>query len=168
VGFLVAAAFVVLCVLLMFKTRWGYQIRVTGVNASFARYSGIKTGNVVIYSQAIGGLLAGIGGAIETLGMYTRFSWQSLPGYGMDGVIVAILARNNPAYVPIAAFFLAYLRIGADLMSRYSDVPNELVALIQGIIIILIAANSFLAKYRHRLVYEEATHLEAAPAGGLK
>ncbi len=168
VGFIAAVAFVVLSVLLMFRTRWGYQIRVTGVNGNFARYSGIGTGRVVIYSQLIGGLLAGIGGSIETLGMYTRFSWQSLPGYGMDGVIVAILARNNPLYVPVAAFFLAYLRIGADLMSRYSDVPNELVALIQGVMIILIAASSFLSKYRHRLVYEEATRLEAIPGGGLK
>jgi simple sugar transport system permease protein len=168
VGLLVVAAFVVLCALFMFKTRWGYQVRVTGVNESFAKYSGIRTGVVVVYSQLIGGLIAGVGGSVETLGMYTRFSWQALPGYGMDGVIVAILARNNPLYVPVAAFFLAYLRIGADLMSRYSDVQNELVSIIQGVMIILIAASSFLARYRHRLVYEEATHLEAQAAGGQK
>jgi simple sugar transport system permease protein len=165
-GLVIAAVFVILAVLFMFKTRWGYRIRVTGENAQFAKYSGINTGKVVIYSQLIGGLLAGIGGSIETLGMYKRFSWQTLPGYGWDGVIIAILSRNNPAYVPLAAFFLAYLRIGADLMSRYSDVPNELVSIIQGVMIILIAASSFLAKYRHRLVYEEATHTETATAGG--
>jgi simple sugar transport system permease protein len=157
VGALALVALVVIAWLFMQKTRWGFRLRLTGANAKFSQYSGIDTNTVVIYSQAIGGFIAGLGGSIEILGMYTRFSWQSLPGYGWDGVIVAILARNNPLYVPIAAFFLAYLRIGADIMSRYSDVPNEFVALIQGTIIILIAASSFLARYRHRLVFKEAT-----------
>lgn len=157
VGLLVAMALIVLAWLFMQRTRWGYRIKLTGANAKFSRYSGIDTNSVVVYSQVIGGLIAGMGGSIELLGMYTRFSWQNLPGYGWDGVIVAILARNNPLFVPIAAFFLAYLRIGADIMSRYSDVPNEFVSLIQGTIIILIAASSFLAKYRHRLVFKEAT-----------
>jgi simple sugar transport system permease protein len=156
-GIFVAVLLIIVAALFMQKTRWGYRIRLTGANADFARYSGINTNSVVIYSQVIGGFIAGIGGSIEVLGMYTRFSWQSLPGYGWDGVIVAILARNNPVFVPVAAFFLAYLRIGADIMARYSDVPNEFVALIQGTIIVLIAASSFLEKYRHKLVFKEAT-----------
>lgn len=154
---LVAIVLVIAGGAFMTRTRWGYRIRLIGANSQFARYSGINTNQVVLYSQVIGGFIAGVGGSLEVLGMYTRFTWQTLPGYGWDGVIVAILARNNPIFVPIAAFFLAYLRIGADIMSRYSDVPNEFVALIQGTIIILIAASSFLAKYRHRLVFKEAT-----------
>ncbi|OHD26481.1 MAG: ABC transporter permease [Spirochaetes bacterium GWB1_59_5] len=163
-GLIVAVLLVVAAAAFMTKTRWGYRIRLTGANARFAQYSGINTNSVVVYSQVIGGFVAGMGGSIELLGMYTRFSWQSLPGYGWDGVIVAILARNNPLYVPVAAFFLAYLRIGADIMSRYSDVPNEFVTLIQGTIIILIAASSFLAKYRHRLVFKEALESDAKGA----
>jgi general nucleoside transport system permease protein len=159
-GLFVAILLIVVAALFMQRTRWGYRIRLTGANAEFARYSGINTTAVVLYSQAIGGFIAGIGGSIEVLGMYTRFSWQALPGYGWDGVIVAILARNNPLFVPVAAFFLAYLRIGADIMARYSDVPNEFVALIQGTIIILIAASSFLETYRHKLVFKEATRAE--------
>lgn len=163
-GLFVAVALVVAASLFMHRTRWGYRIRVTGANDSFARYSGIATSAVVVYSQAIGGFIAGMGGSIEVLGMYTRFTWQSLPGYGWDGVIVAILARNNPLFVPVAAFFLAYLRIGADIMARYSDVPNEFVAIIQGTIIILIAASAFLDTYRHKLVFKEATKASAVSA----
>jgi len=159
-GLFVAILLIVVAALFMQRTRWGYRIRLTGANAEFARYSGINTTAVVLYSQVIGGFIAGMGGSIEVLGMYTRFSWQALPGYGWDGVIVAILARNNPLFVPVAAFFLAYLRIGADIMARYSDVPNEFVALIQGTIIILIAASSFLETYRHKLVFKEATRAE--------
>lgn len=163
-GLIVAVLLVVAAAAFMFNTRWGYRIRLTGANAEFARYSGINTNAVVVYSQIAGGFVAGLGGSIELLGMYTRFTWQSLPGYGWDGIIVAILARNNPLYVPVAAFFLAYLRIGADIMSRYSDVPNEFVALIQGTIIILVAASSFLATYRHRLVFKEALGSDAKGA----
>lgn len=160
-GLIIAIAAVFLTSAFLFRTKWGYRIRVLGMNLEFARYSGISTDSVIVYAQAIGGFLAGAGGAIEVLGLYRRFSWQLLPGYGWDGIIVAILARNNPKYVPIGAFFLAYLRIGSDIMSRSTDMPNEFVAIIQGIMIVLIAADSFLARYRHRLVYREAKKAEA-------
>ena len=155
-GLIIAIIMIIVAYYLMYRTRWGYRIRVTGLNSSFARYSGIKTASVIILAQVIGGFIAGAGGSIEILGMYRRFSWQQLPPYGWDGIIVAILARNNPALIPVGAFFLAYLRIGADLMARTSDVQSEVVYIIQGVMIILIAAESFLAKYRHKLVYKEA------------
>lgn len=161
-GLILAALTVVAGYYFMYRTRWGYRIRLTGLNSSFARYSGIQTASVIILSQVLGGFIAGSGGAIEILGMYRRFSWQSLPGYGWDGIIVAILARNNPALIPVGAFFLAYLRIGADLMARSSDVQSEVVYIIQGVMIVLIAAESFLAHYRHKLVYREARKTAAS------
>jgi len=155
-GIIIAAIAVIAIFYFMYRTRWGYRIRLTGLNSSFARYSGIKTASVIILAQLLGGFVAGVGGSIEILGMYRRFSWQSLPGYGWDGIIVAILARNNPALIPVGAFFLAYLRIGADLMARTSDVQSEVVYIIQGVMIVLIAAESFMAQYRHKLVFKEA------------
>jgi len=140
----------------LYRTKWGYSIRMTGLNQKFADYSGINTTSVIVYSQVIGGIIAGIGGATELLGMYTRFQWQTLPGYGWDGMMVAILARNNPALVPVAAFLLAFLRIGADLMARMTDVPSEVVSIIQAIMIIFVAAESFLATWRHRMVVKRA------------
>jgi general nucleoside transport system permease protein len=157
VGFIIAAAAVFVMYIYTYRTRWGYRTRLTGLNAKFAEYAGIRTAAVVISSQVIGGFIAGAGGSIELLGLYRRFSWQQLPGYGWSGVIVAILARRNPAYVPLAAFFLAYLRIGADLMSRQSDVQNEIVSLIQGVMIVLIAAAGFLEKAQYRMVVHDAT-----------
>jgi simple sugar transport system permease protein len=155
-GLIIAVLAIFITYYFMFRTRWGYKIRLTGLNSSFSRYSGIKTASVVIMSQLLGGFVAGVGGSIELLGMYRRFSWQSLPGYGWDGIIVAILARNNPSLIPVGAFFLAYLRIGADLMARTSDVQSEVVYIIQGVMIVLIAAESFLAQYRHKMVFKEA------------
>ncbi len=155
-GIIIAILSILLSALFLYRTRWGYRIRVIGRNITFAEYAGINTAATIVLSQVAGGFIAGVGGAVEILGLYRRFSWQLLPGYGWTGVIVAILARNNPLYVPLAAFFLAYMRIGADIMSRKTDVPNEFVSIIQGVIIILVAAEAFLASRRHKLVVKEA------------
>ena len=116
----------------------------------FARYAGLNTTAIIAYSQLIGGFIAGVGGSVEILGMYDRFQWQSLPGYGFDGIVVAILAKNKPHYIPIAAFFLAYLKIGADKMATSTDVTAEMVSIIQGVIIMLAAAQAFLSKWRQK------------------
>ncbi len=155
-GLIIAALAVVFTAVFLHRTRWGYRIIVIGRNIRFAKYAGINTDRAILLSQVLGGFIAGAGGSIEVLGLYRRFTWQLLPGYGWTGIIVAILARNNPIYIPVAAFFLAYMRIGADIMSRSTDMPNEFVAIIQGLIIILIAASSFLAKQRHKMVVKEA------------
>ena len=97
-----------------------------------------------------------MGGSVEILGMYTRFQWERSPGYGWDGMMVAILAKKNPALVPFAAFFLAYLRIGADVISRTSDVPVEFVNVIQAIVIMFIAAEMFLSGMKHRAITRES------------
>ncbi|WP_125154613.1 ABC transporter permease [Clostridium rectalis] len=155
-GLVIAIIFIVLTYLFMYRSKWGYALRMTGLNENFARYSGINTNRVIIYSQVIGGLLAGIGGATEILGMYQRFQWQALPGYGFDGIIIAILSRNNPILVPISAIFLAYLRVGADIMARMTDVPSEVISIIQAIMIMLIAANRFMAKWKHKKVVKHS------------
>ncbi len=75
---------------------------------------------------------------------------MSIPGYGFDGVIINILAKGNPIFVPVAAFFISYIRIGAEYMYRQSDVASEIVAIIEGVIIMLVAADAFLASYQHK------------------
>jgi simple sugar transport system permease protein len=154
-GLIILIITVIACILFMEKTKWGFELTQVGRNRQFAKYVGINTSAVVIMSQVLGGFIAGVGGAVETLGMYTRFQWQSLPGYGFDGVIVAILAKNKPRYVPIAAFFLAYIRIGADKMATSTDVTSEMIAIIQGIIIMLVAATAFLSTTRQKMLVKE-------------
>jgi simple sugar transport system permease protein len=92
---------------------------------------------------------------VEVLGMYDRFQWQNMPGYGFDGIIVAILAKNKPAFVPAAAFLLAWIRIGADRMSSATDVTNELISIIQGTIIMLAAARAFMSRRRQKMLVKE-------------
>jgi len=151
-GFVVALIFVVIIALFMYRTKWGYAIRMIGINQSFAQYSGMQVGAVIVLSQVIGGMLSGMGGSIEVLGRFSTFLWRELPGYGWLGITIAILAKNNPIFVPFAAFFIAYLNKGCDLMATYSDVPSEMIDIIQAAIFLFFAAEQFLAKYRQRIV----------------
>ena len=155
-GFVVALIFVVIIALFMYRTKWGYAIRMIGINQSFAQYSGMQVGTVIILSQVIGGALSGMGGSIEVLGRFSTFLWRELPGYGWLGITIAILAKNNPIFVPFAAFFIAYLNKGCDLMATYSDVPSEMIDIIQAAIFLFFAAEQFLAKYRQRIVVRNA------------
>lgn len=165
-GFVVAIVVVVLCGLFMYRSRWGYAIRMIGINQDFAKYSGMKVGAVIVLSQVLGGFLAGAGGGIEMLGRYTSFSWSALPGYGWTGITIAILAGNNPYMVPLAAFFMAYLSKGCDLMATYAKVPAQLIDIVQGVIFLFFAAEQFLSGYRQKLVVKSAQEeIELAKRG---
>ncbi|NLW28676.1 MAG: ABC transporter permease [Erysipelothrix sp.] len=156
IGFIVAIITVVVISVLMYRTRWGYNIRMIGKNLDFSKYSGINVPFYIILSQALGGFLAGMGGSIEMLGRYNAYDWKSLPGYGWTGITVAILAGNNPKYVPLAAFFMAFLDKGCELMSTYSNVPAQLIDIIQAVIFLFFAAQNFLSRYRQKLVVQSA------------
>lgn len=155
IGVILAILLVILCYLFIYKTKAGYEIRVMGQNAKYAKYTGISVSSAIILSQVMGGAIAGLGGAVEVMGMYARFQWTTLPGYGWDGVIIAILARNKPQYVPLAALFLAYLRVGANVMARVSDVPSEIITVIQAIMIMLVTATALLGRIKQKTVVKE-------------
>jgi len=160
-GILIGLAVALFGYLYLYRSRRGYEIRMVGKNMNFAAYSGMPVNTVLMRSQLIGGFLAGMGGAVEVLGMYTRFQYQGLTGHGFDGILVGIIAGYNPAMVPLAALFLGYIRVGADVMSRMNDIPIELVSIIQSIIIVLVVAERFLYKLKHRKLVEVA-HKELA------
>ncbi|WP_026527537.1 ABC transporter permease [Butyrivibrio sp. VCD2006] len=163
-GFVIALIAVIITGLFMYRSRWGYQIRMIGINKDFSKYSGMKVGFIIVISQVIGGFLAGAGGGIEVLGRYNTFSWSSLPGYGWTGITIAILAGNNPYYVPLAAFFMAYLQKGCDMMATYANVPMQLISIVQAVIFLFFAAEQFLSKYKQSLVVKTAQEEIAAKA----
>lgn len=141
-GVLLALAACALGAVWLFATRWGYEARVVGANPGFARHLGLNTMLVAAGVQALGGFIAAAGGAVELQGLYLRFTWQSLPGQGWNGLVVAILAGNNPLLVPPAALALSYLQVGGDLLSRNYDVPAEVVGLVQALVILFATATA--------------------------
>lgn len=148
--------------LLLYRTSFGTALRITGDNGLFAKYSGLKVTGIMVAAQGIAGFIAGIGGGAELLGMYTRFKWTSTPGYGWTGIVVALLARKNPLMVPLAACFIAYMNVGADIMARSSDVGREMVSIIQGVMMILIAADALLQGWKQRMIVKAAKAEEEA------
>ena len=151
-GLIIALVMVFLVHKFLYSTKIGYQMRMIGTNPDFARISGMKVMKYMILAQIIGGALAGIGGTSEVLGRYDRFTWLKTLNYGFDGMMVAVIAKGKPSIIPFAAFFLSYIKIGADLVGQTTDVPSEFALMAQSIIIILVAAEDFLANRRQRLV----------------
>lgn len=154
-GLVIALLCAGLVYLFLYKTRAGFEVRATGSNAKFASYSGIKVTKVILLVHIIAGAVAGCGGIVECIGMHRRFEWTALPGYGFDGCMIAMLAGNNPFGVVGAAMFVGYLRVGADLVNRFADVPTEMIAILQSIIILLISAEKFLHKYKQKWIEKD-------------
>ena len=163
-GFIIMLAAVVIMWILMDKSRFGRELKLTGSNENFARFAGIKIGKVIIGSQLIGGMLAGLGGGVEMIGMYKKFEWITPRTYVWDGILINLLAGTRPIMIPVAAFFISYIRIGALVMSRGGDVDSEIVAIIQGIMIMLIASERFLYKMKKNKEEKEALQNQAVEA----
>ncbi len=129
---------------LMNRTPFGYELKVLGSNRKFAEYGGINTKRVIALSMAISGVLAGLAGAHLSNGLIKRLTLNLSPGIGFEGIVVALLARNDPLAVLLMGLLYGYLRTGAQIMERSSDVTREVVAIIQAIIILLVTAERLL------------------------
>ena len=167
-GFFVALAVAALVWAFMYRTRWGYTIRMLGLNRDFSRYSCLHVGGTIVLAQVAGGMLSGMAGSIEVLGRYTSFKWNNLPGYGWDGMTVAILAKNNPIFVPLASFFIAYLDRGCQLMATNCNISANMIDIVQAVIFLFFTAEQFLSGYRQKLVVKSAQEELLAAEGGAK
>lgn len=125
---------------LLNRTPFGYEIRTIGANEKFARYGGINTRRTIALSFAIGGAIAAVAGAHLVLGVHQRLIPGIAAGLGFEGIVVALLARNNPLFIPITGVFYSYLRVGGDIMEQEAAVGAEIVQVIQAVIILLLTA----------------------------
>ncbi|NPA31899.1 MAG: ABC transporter permease [Chloroflexi bacterium] len=148
---------------LMYRTPFGYELRMVGANIKFARYGGINTKRVIMLSMAISGILAGLAGAHLAMGIHRKLILNIQYGLGFEGIVVAILARNNPLAIPFTALAYGYLRAGADVMERTSDVSREMVLVIQGVIILLVTAERILPVVQKRVRARRGEDEDGAP-----
>ncbi len=126
--------------LLLSRTPFGYEVRMIGSNEKFARYGGIDTKKVIMLSFAIGGAIAAVAGSHLALGVHRRLIPGISFGLAFEGIVVALLARNNPLLIPITGLFYSYLRVGGEIMETQASVGSEIVQVIQAVIILLITA----------------------------
>ncbi len=161
VGVIIALLLCFVLWFFLFRYRTGLYFRITGDNPAFAKNVGINVPYTMLIAQIIAGAVAGLGGGVEMLGMYNRFRWTVSTGHGWTGIVVALLAKNNPALIPLSALFIAYMKAGSDVMARSSDVSSDVSSVIQGVIMILIAANALLQGLRQKLIVQAAKEEEA-------
>ena len=155
--FIVLIAVTIILYLVMKKSRLGYQIRLAGTNPRFAEYSGISAFKLAISTAAIAGVLSGMGAATALLTQTSFYTpSQSLVGIGFSGMLLSMLGRNNPIGIIIAAFMIKYLEQGTAILYFVDkSVPSEIVAVVEGIVIMLISSQHFLRKFREKQLLKE-------------
>jgi simple sugar transport system permease protein len=141
---------------LLARTPLGYRIRMTGSNPEFALYGGIDVPRTIEWSFVIGGALAGLAGAHLALGVYGGLQPDMAGGLAFEGIVVALLARNNPVGVVAAALLYSYLRVGGDVMEQQTDVGSEAVTIIQAVIVLLVTARALPELVKRHLARKEA------------
>jgi simple sugar transport system permease protein len=150
VSILVAVAMAAVIYYILQKTTLGYEVRASGLNPSAAENGGINVKRTMVLALILGGALAGIGGAGEILGVHNRFIQGFSPGYGFDGIAVALVGGLNPLGVLLAAILFGALRSGGMLMTRATHVPLDIVVILQALVIIFVAAPHFLRYFVRR------------------
>lgn len=152
---LTAFFFVVILILIimwivMKRSRLGYEVRAMGLNFEFAEATGMNVGRKIVIIMAISGALAGIAGAgwmLEDQYRYT-LTFSGSPGLGWDGMLIALMGGHDPLGILVAAIFYAGLKTGADSINMYTSVPKEIVALIQGLIVLFLAVKFINEKFQ--------------------
>lgn len=140
---LVVAAFVWW---LIWRTTIGFELRTVGLNPSAAQYAGMSVRRVTVLAMVASGFLAGLGGAVETLGVVGRFQPGFNVGLGFTAITVALLARNNPFGVIFAALLIGAMQAGSSRMQFDSGVAPEIVEVVQALILFFVAADVLIRK----------------------
>jgi ABC-type uncharacterized transport system permease subunit len=122
------------------RTIVGYEVRAIGLNATAARSGGINIKKGMILALVISGMIAGLGGAGEILGVERRFIDGFSPGYGWDGLAVALIGGLNPFGVVLASILVGALRSGGLVMNRVTGVPIDVIYLVQSLVVLFAAA----------------------------
>ncbi|HEY0003879.1 MAG TPA: ABC transporter permease [Pyrinomonadaceae bacterium] len=139
-AFILALLACVLVYIFLWRTKWGYEIRATGANPLAAEYGGISVRKQIVLAMAVSGGLAGMVAINEVLGYRYRYYHNFSAQYGFTGIAVALLGRNHPFGVLLAALlFGALLRGGlfVDIFTEY--VSKDLVLVLQALVILFVA-----------------------------
>ena len=139
-GILLALAAVAFVYWLLFHTTIGFEFRASGQNPDAARYAGMRASLIIVVVMALAGALAGLAGANQVLGVLGRASPNFSGGIGFDAIAVALLGRSHPVGVLFAGLLFGALQAGGRQMQVAAGVSLDLIAIIQALIIIFMAA----------------------------
>lgn len=156
-GFFIAVILAVAIWFILKKTTLGYKICAVGFNKNAAKYSGINSDKTTMVAMGISGALAGLGGAIQVLGMTGRISqFAGQEGFGFQGITVALIGASDPIGCIFAGLFYGAMKYGGSKLSLI-NAPAEIVDIIMGTIILFIAVSHIFKNIvRSRMTKKEA------------
>lgn len=128
----------------LYRTSLGYKFRAAGLNPAFATTMGFSVPRIITVAMTLSGLVGGIAGGCLVLGTQYRFIQGISPGYGWDGIVITLLAENNPLGAILGAVLIAALRVGGTNMQLFTNIPLELVQIIEAFVIILATVQKLL------------------------
>jgi simple sugar transport system permease protein len=139
-GVLLALAAVPMVWWVLYRSTIGFEIRTVGANPDAARYAGMRPRALVVLTMSAGGMLAGLAGTVEILGVQGYLPAAYATNVGYDAITVALLGRANPIGILFAGLLLGALRAGAPLMQIQAGVPVQMIDILQGVILFFLAA----------------------------
>ncbi len=167
IGIFIALAVVVFMWWLIYRTTIGYEIRTVGLNLKAARYAGIRVAWTVVFTMAVAGALAGLAGAIETLGVNWKFAPEFGGQVGFDGITVALLGQTHPFGIVLAAFLFGALDSGAARMQFDSGVAQDIIQVVQALVLAFVAAPALIRLlFRMETEEMEVTTISQTWGGG--
>jgi simple sugar transport system permease protein len=145
-GIVLAFATIFLIRWILNRTTLGFEIRTVGANPNAARYAGMRPVFITALTMTISGLLAGLAGAIQMLGVIGFYAPGITASVGFDSIAVALLGRSDPIGILFAALLFGAFRAGAPLMQIETSVPIEVIDIIQALVILFLAADLIVRK----------------------
>ena len=139
-GIILALLIALLMWWLIYKTIIGFEIRTVGINMKAARYAGMRVPQRIVLAMVLAGGLAGLAGAVETLGHIHKYAPEFSGAVGFDGITVALLGQTHPLGVVLSAFMLGALDAGAARMQFESGVAADIIQIIQALVLAFVAA----------------------------
>lgn len=138
-GIVLAVIAAVIIWVIIEKTTLGYKLKAVGFNSNGAEYGGIDANKSILTALGISGLLSGLGGAVQVLGMAGRLSqFAGQEGFGFEGITVALIGSSNPIGCIFSGLFYGAMKYGGSKLSIVKA-PSEVVDIIMGCIVLLIA-----------------------------
>jgi ABC-type uncharacterized transport system permease subunit len=161
-GIFIGLACCILVAIFNVATVRGFEWKLIGLNARFANYGGVRIRANVIAIMLVSGAIAGLAGAEQVLGVYGAYYDNFSPGYGFDGIAVAMLANSNPIGVILSSFLFGALNSGSSVLQMQLGVSKYLVQVLQFLVVLILAAQ-FTFSWRGR----RRTLAGASPAATL-
>jgi simple sugar transport system permease protein len=152
IGVLIALLAVLVIWFINNKTTFGYQNKAVGMNLRAARFGGIRTNAVILWTALISGGLAGLAGVGELCALQYRLIMDLSPGYGYSGIVIAMLGNLHPVGVLFSSLFFSIIIVGAQTMSRMTGVPVYIAEVIQGMALMIMLIFLLFTEYRVKVV----------------